>query len=48
LRQTIKKNIDLGTRDTFADCGLTIAELLDAEPLRHGQSFKKDIIDECL
>jgi phosphopentomutase len=44
----VKKNIDLGTRETFADCGQTIADLLDAGPLRHGQSFKKDIIDERL
>jgi phosphopentomutase len=45
---TVKKNIDLGTRETFADCGQTIAELLDARPLRQGRSFKKDIIDEGL
>jgi phosphopentomutase len=44
----VKKNVDLGTRDSFADCGQTIADLLDAEPLRHGHSFKKDIIDERL
>ena len=45
---TVKKNIDLGTRNTFADCGQTIADLLDARPLRNGRSFKKDIIDERL
>jgi phosphopentomutase len=45
---TVKKYIDLGSRETFADCGQTIAELLDARPLRHGRSFKKDIIDERL
>lgn len=44
----VKNNIDLGIRATFADCGQTIADLLDATPLKHGQSFKKDIIDECL
>jgi phosphopentomutase len=44
----VRKNGDLGTRETFADCGQTIADLLDAQPLRHGRSFKKDIIDECL
>ena len=42
------KNVDLGTRETFADCGQTITDLLDAEPLRHGQRFKKDNFDECL
>jgi phosphopentomutase len=46
--EVVKKNVDLGTRETFADCGQTITDLLDAQPLRHGQSFKKDIIDECL
>jgi phosphopentomutase len=44
----VKKNIDLGTRESFADCGQAIADLLDVEPLRQGLSFKKDIIDECL
>ena len=44
----IKENVDLGIRKTFADCGQTIADLLDTEPLGHGQSFKMDIIDECL
>ena len=44
----VKNNVDLGTRETFADCGQSIADLLDAKPLRHGQSFKKDIIDERL
>lgn len=44
----VKNNVDLGTRKTFADCGQTITDLLNAEPLRHGQSFKRDIIDECL
>jgi phosphopentomutase len=46
--KTVKNNIDLGTRETFADCGQTIADLLDAKPLRHGHSFKKDIVDERL
>jgi len=44
----VKNSVDLGTRETFADCGQTIADLLDASPLGHGQSFKKDIIDERL
>jgi phosphopentomutase len=44
----LKKNVDLGTRETFADCGQTIADLLDAPPLGNGRSFKKDIFDECL
>ena len=44
----VRKNGDLGTRATFADCGQTIADLLDARPLSHGRSFKKDLLDECL
>jgi len=46
--KSAKKNVDLGTRETFADCGQTIADLLAARPLRYGLSFKKDIIDERL
>ena len=39
----IKKAVDLGTRDTFADCGQTIADLLGIGPLRFGTSFKGEI-----
>ena len=39
----IKTAVDLGTRDTFADCGQTIADLLGAGPLTFGKSFKGDI-----
>jgi phosphopentomutase len=46
--QNVKKNVDLGTRETFADCGQTIADLLGAGPLKYGRSFKKDFIDERL
>jgi phosphopentomutase len=42
----IKNNIDLGTRDTFADCGQTISDLLGARPLKYGKSFKGSILDE--
>lgn len=42
------KSVSLGTRKTFADCGQTIADFLEARPLAHGQSFKKDILDERL
>lgn len=41
----IKRNVDLGTRDTFADCGQTIADLMGVGPLKFGRSFKKDIIN---
>ena len=40
----IKKGVNLGIRGTFADCGQTIADFLDAGTLNHGLSFKKDII----
>jgi phosphopentomutase len=42
--EKIKKNVDLGIRATFADCGQSIADLLGAGKLAHGQSFKKDIM----
>jgi phosphopentomutase len=40
----IKKGVNLGIRQTFADCGQTIADILNAGKLAHGVSFKKDII----
>ena len=42
----IRKGVNLGVRQTFADCGQTIADLLDAGKLAHGVSFKKDIMYE--
>lgn len=42
----IKKNVDLGIRSTFADCGQTIADILGAGNLAFGKSFKKDILNE--
>jgi len=45
--EKIKKNVDLGIRATFADCGQSIADLLGAGILNHGQSFKKDIMYGC-
>ena len=44
--ESIKKNVNLGVRSTFADCGQTIADLLGAGTLNHGKSFKKDILNE--
>jgi len=37
----IKKNVNLGTRKTYADCGQTIAEFLGIKGLKHGTSFWK-------
>jgi phosphopentomutase len=42
--EKLKKNVDLGTRDTFADCGQTLADMLGAGTLKNGKSFKEDII----
>ena len=42
----LRRNIDLGTRDTFADCGQTIADMLGAKPLKYGRSFRGEVIDE--
>ena len=44
--EAIKKNIDLGTRDTFADCGQTIADMLGAGILKYGTSFKGEISND--
>jgi len=38
--KNMKKNIDLGARETFADCGQTVADLLNAGSLKNGKSFK--------
>jgi phosphopentomutase len=40
----IKKDVNLGIRSTFADCGQTIADILGAGKLTFGTSFKKDIM----
>jgi len=45
--ETVKKGVDLGIRDTFADCGQTIADLLGVGDLLNGKSFKDDIISGC-
>jgi phosphopentomutase len=40
----IRRNADIGTRDTFADLGQTVAELLGAGPLPNGVSFLGNIL----
>ncbi len=40
----IRKHVDLGTRTTFADAGQTAADMLDAGRLKHGTSFKQEIL----
>ena len=45
--EKIKKNVDLGTRDSFADIGSTVLEWfgLSSDGI-YGQSFLKEIIDD--
>jgi phosphopentomutase len=40
----LKPHVNLGDRDSFADCGQSIADLLDLAPLAWGQSFAKEIL----
>ncbi|NLJ89116.1 MAG: phosphopentomutase [Epulopiscium sp.] len=42
--EKLKKNVDLKTRESFADIGQTIGELLGTEKIKNGKSFAKDII----
>ena len=41
---SVRGGVNLGTRESFADAGATIAELLHIEPLRHGTSFAEEIL----
>lgn len=41
--KNLKENINLGTRNSFADMGQTIAEILNVEKIKNGESFLKDI-----
>jgi phosphopentomutase len=36
--------VDIGTRQTFADLGQTIAEMFGVGPLAHGKSFLQAIL----
>ncbi|MCX8130192.1 MAG: phosphopentomutase [Clostridia bacterium] len=40
----IKQNINLGTRNTFADVAASIAEYLSLQAISNGSSFMKDIL----
>ena len=42
--EAIRPGTDLGTRQTFADLGQTIAELFHVQPLPHGSSFLRGIL----
>jgi len=40
----VRRGIDIGTRQTFADLGQTLAENFGVGPLPHGTSFLEDIV----
>jgi phosphopentomutase len=42
--EAVEPGVDLGTRTTFADLGQTLADLLGAPWLPHGQSFLEDVL----
>ena len=41
---SVRGNVDLGTRPTYADLGQTVADLLGTAPLGHGTSFLREIL----
>jgi phosphopentomutase len=41
---SVRAGTDLGTRQTFADLGQTLAELFGVGPLKHGTSFLPQIL----
>ena len=40
----LKRNVNLGTRSTYADISATIIDLFNLEKLKYGTSFKNDIL----
>ena len=42
--QAVRRDVDLGTRETYADLGQTIADLFGAPKLPNGTSFLSDIL----
>ena len=42
--KNIEKGINLGIRKSFADIGATVADILNVEPLKNGESFKNIIM----
>jgi phosphopentomutase len=40
---SVRTDVDIGTRQTFADLGQTLAEVFGVGPLPHGKSFWKDV-----
>jgi phosphopentomutase len=44
----VRAGVDLGTRQTFADLGQTLADLFAVGPLEHGSSFLRQILVDGL
>lgn len=44
--KSIKSGVNIGTRATFADLGSTIADMLEIESIKNGNSFKNEILNE--
>jgi phosphopentomutase len=42
--KTLKQGVNLGTRDTFADVGASVAEYLGIKAPKEGISFMEDIL----
>jgi phosphopentomutase len=42
--KNLKENVNLGTRNSFADMGQTVAEVLNVEKIKNGESFLKEIL----
>ena len=42
--KNLKSGLNLGTRNSFADIGATVAGILNVEMPKHGQSFKNEIM----
>jgi len=41
---SVRAGVSLGTRQTFADLGQTVAEIFAVGPLANGTSFLRDIL----
>ncbi|MCL2145146.1 MAG: phosphopentomutase [Endomicrobia bacterium] len=41
----LKKNIDLGIRESLSDIARTIADIFELPPMKNGKSFKRQIIE---
>lgn len=42
--KSIKQGLNLGTRNSFADIGATVADMLNVKMTKHGQSFKSEVM----